>query len=1189
MSDSSYSSSFFDTVKRTMYQDQQPSPPLPSSSPSFSRYYDNTGIIDTDTDTTSKLDFPEEKVKDLLLELYRIFRTYLIDLWTTIIKSIDEKRIYIFHKVLEIYFFMKEFIIQFYKFTLKYIITHLIPHSWKVQYDKFYEYIISSEKEQNNFHILRLLMDGNFKSIYELLRIQFNDCMIIIQKQIILLPSIIEEVRISYRNRPLWIQGLILFFICYGIYKMFSYFRRSLRRRRRRRRRRDIKKHYHDRSNRKRLQMKKGQSEILHGRTSLVYGAAGDLRDEEYLLDINDENNNDDGNGTRGGGGGGPVTGGRGRFNTFDFFGMNGPTPKASGGSNHNAAKQQGGYRNRNQSSFGDRDDYMFGVEKKHSSSSKQRGRGRTTSSENVGAMIRPRAESTNSVTDTFGGFFESFRGNNKTKTKTTPVLSTSTSSPSNQQQQQQQGKNNKTKQKRRQSMNNTNTRLRKERLGSMDVYFAPGRDQPPLKPQQCNAFSQDERYSDIKNNIDNDRTRGRTMSSADGQQIHRDLGGVGDGFRSVSAEPHFHDLYNDDTTNSDYDDRDYNNDPSNNTNNNETRYLYDEFGVVTLSHRVEYYGPFKPMLYCGSSLIPPLSFEDVSRRIVSTEIDLPLKRILKIDILRGKLKVIEPSTTKTQNQKWDLSYNIDTISMKFHSLDGGVVSIYNKQSNGEETSSSDSYSSSAKEKENQQQQDSDSTWKEHTFESTHCAAQFQLDLLAYQVLGKPLRHLFNSLNLVHQGSLAYPGQEFVLHDNVRGDGGSNGDSEGKDKKKGDGEDDNKKLNNKSVEASQCVAWDDAMRAMSSIPTVRIALERLWLSHRRPSEISSSFEENDKQNNDEDNDKRNNKNKDAATKDNKGKNAKDRSKIALDNDKVSVAELSLLKEEYTKNRLLLGPVDFYRLFVPTLPETAIPEGDSNNRGRMEQLLCWRKRVARASVLVRSYTRARLVANRGWNLIDPTSTSIVVAASTSTGVIQVGDIGVENITKRFAYDGNENNNIRDLTAKNEIYEASVSRDVLCHVRPFDYLNDNQNDDENSGDDGSDSDNYSDSEYDYHQKYQSQQQQNHHLVLSPYQAYTYVGSHYFKASDEMLEEGGPLHPSRDPVDMFPSLKDIIARHPDLDFFVDCISNPDNNVMFVHLHVRSLAKGIDPQFDNVVRYSIVPFIFLIFSRNESPTKCR
>jgi hypothetical protein len=143
-----------------------------------------------------------------------------------------------------------------------------------------------------------------------------------------------------------------------------------------------------------------------------------------------------------------------------------------------------------------------------------------------------------------------------------------------------------------------------------------------------------------------------------------------------------------------------------------------------------------------------------------------------------------------------------------------------------------------------------------------------------------------------------------------------------------------------------------------------------------------------------------------------------------------------------------------------------------------------------------------------------------------------------VAKRLAYDGNEENNVRDNAAKNETYEASVSRDVLCYVRPFDYLSD----DDTEGRHGN-------------------------LVLSPYQAYSYVGSQYFKGTPEMLDEGGVLHPSRDPVDMFPSLKKIIAENPELDFLVMTICRPDNNVLFVHLFVRSLAKGIDPQFDNVV----------------------
>ena len=191
------------------------------------------------------------------------------------------------------------------------------------------------------------------------------------------------------------------------------------------------------------------------------------------------------------------------------------------------------------------------------------------------------------------------------------------------------------------------------------------------------------------------------------------------------------------------------------------------------------------------------------------------------------------------------------------------------------------------------------------------------------------------------------------------------------------------------------------MRAMSSIPTVRIALERLWLSHKRPSEIGRKT----------------------------ANNGNDKSKIALENEKVTNAELSLLKEEYRKNRLLLGPVDFYRLFVPTLPETALPEGDDKNRKRLVQLLCWRKRVARASVLVTSYAKARLVANRGWSLEQGLPSRGI---STATAL---GDHGGESITKRFAYDENENNHMRDIAAKNEI----ITECNKCNTRSQSLLN------------------------------------------------------------------------------------------------------------------------------------------------------
>ena len=269
---------------------------------------------------------------------------------------------------------------------------------------------------------------------------------------------------------------------------------------------------------------------------------------------------------------------------------------------------------------------------------------------------------------------------------------------------------------------------------------------------------------------------------------------------------------------------------------------------------------------------------------------------------------------------------------------------------------------------------------------------------------------------------------------------------------------------------------------------------------------------------------------------------------------------------------------------------------------MEQLLCWRKRVARASVLVRSYTRARLVANRGWKLEPITHTLPVPSSPSSLGdsdapttkgekvpttvIAPLAEQVGETITKRFAYDGNENNTVRDRAAKNEIYEASVSRDVLCHVRPFDYLLNESIDEDHDDDDDDDTENTNfmedcesissvETDFDYNPIKDQENHlhdQKHLLVLSPYQAYTYVSSHYFNIPEEMFKEGGPMHISRDPVDMFPSLKDLILRNPDLDFLFECTHNRrtlgiDCHVMALHLHVRSLAKGIDPQFDNVV----------------------
>lgn len=480
---------------------------------------------------------------------------------------------------------------------------------------------------------------------------------------------------------------------------------------------------------------------------------------------------------------------------------------------------------------------------------------------------------------------------------------------------------------------------------------------------------------------------------------------------------------------------------------------LYDEFGIVTLSHRVEYFGPEKPSIDFAT-MTPPTSWGEASRRIIPTSIMAKLHRQLKINCSTGQLDVKEP----TSDGKYDFSLHMGDVSLNVHQpLEGGVVSLYVKGTPKEE-------------------------WMEHTFESAHAAAQFQLDLLAFQMVGTTLKHIFQSLNLLHLGSSAYEGQEFVLHDEVR---------------------------NESIEGSRpqwskvcanCIAWDDAMRAMSSIPTVRIALERLWLTHRHPRSITPFLG------------KKRRKAKSPVT--------AAAAVAALDPSEEGngSADIGIITEAYAGKRLLLGPVDFFRLFIPALPETALPEGQSN-RSRMEQLLSWRKRVARAAVLVRSYTRARRIVNLGWKLQGSKNDEHQAA-----------------LNRRLAYDGNEDNNVRDTATKNEIYEASVSRDVLCYVRPFDYLS--EDDSEKA------------------------------LVLSPFQGYSYVDSKYFKTTPAMIEEGGPMHLSRDPIEMFPSLHEMISRNPDLDFFIVSVTHPRLNVLLLHVFVRSLAKGIDPQFDSVVR---------------------
>jgi hypothetical protein len=577
-----------------------------------------------------------------------------------------------------------------------------------------------------------------------------------------------------------------------------------------------------------------------------------------------------------------------------------------------------------------------------------------------------------------------------------------------------------------------------RERLGSMDLYYGPGRGRRGTGGGSGGgAGRRRNSFHDTPLSQDSGGFNLSSEPSLNSPSVYEDING---GFTTMAGE----------------------------------QCLYDEFGIVTLSHRVEYFGPEKVSIDFRT-MTPPTSWQDASRRIIPSSIMAKLHRRLKIDCSTDQLDVAEPSS----GGKYDFSLPMSSISINVHRpLEGAVISVYVRGTPKEE-------------------------WMEHTFESAHAAAQFQLDLLAYQTIGTTLKHIFEALNMIYLGSSCYDGQEFVLHDDVRED------------------DDDTSVPRWSKASAGCIAWDDAMRAMSSIPTIRIALERLWLTHRHPNSITPFLGKK------------------------KGKSKSPVSAAAavaaIDTaEEIKETNLGIITEEYAGKRLLLGPVDFFRLFIPALPETALPEGESN-RARMEQLLSWRKRAARAAVLVRAYTRAKRVNNLGWKL----SCSDKSKDDEGSALVQ-----------RLAYDGNEDNNIRDAVAKNEIYEASVSRDVLCYVRPFDFLSEDD---------------------DHHTHYNFDRA----LVLSPFQGYSHVDTKYFKVSPDLIQEGGPMHIDRDPIDIFPSLREMIVSNPDLDFIIYAITQPYLNVLITHVFVRSLAKCVDPQFDTVVRiFRMETFCVDIFS---------
>lgn len=311
-----------------------------------------------------------------------------------------------------------------------------------------------------------------------------------------------------------------------------------------------------------------------------------------------------------------------------------------------------------------------------------------------------------------------------------------------------------------------------------------------------------------------------------------------------------------------------------------ERRFAYQGCGIETITY---------------STLTPPPSWAEASRYLLPRDMGWQLQRVVILDVarqppqisIRHENRPLGSTTVEFQESVMEVGLHVRVPP------NGAVLHLYKKGASSPEE------------------------WMEHTFQSTADAAQFQMDLLATQYLGKPIQHMYQALEIVHRGSLAYTGSEPVVHD-------------------------------RTIDVDQLpteptgVAWDDVMRCLGvHFPSLQMRLEALWQMQMNGITRSTMNEPQ----------QRRGKKKDPGP---------DRDLAA------SVPSSPLMADEYVNKRLQLGIVDFFRLFVPLMADFAVPQ-NFNSVERMKQVLFWRKHIARAAVLVRAYVRARTVVNQGWSL------------------------------------------------------------------------------------------------------------------------------------------------------------------------------------------------------------------------------
>ncbi|GKY93794.1 hypothetical protein MPSEU_000346600 [Mayamaea pseudoterrestris] len=499
---------------------------------------------------------------------------------------------------------------------------------------------------------------------------------------------------------------------------------------------------------------------------------------------------------------------------------------------------------------------------------------------------------------------------------------------------------------------------------------------------------------------------------------------------------------------------------------------------------RIHYYGP-KHFSLIYETLVPPPSWLEVSRQVIPPDKHFRLERYLALTMSESPTLGIHHATNghlpeaaqviaqrplrsmphaiflkKSQEKDPPVEIPLEHAFLQIvNPVESGIIQLHVKQ---------DATSPAAPPLLAQRNMENDREWTmEHTLGSAAIAAQFQTDVLALQTLGSSIYNMFQALQVIHQGSIAYAGKEFVWHDDHA-----------------IGNDPNACDDDLLKQCCYGIAWDDCVRCFgSAFPSLRLRLEALWWKHATEHVSKDSGRVNDSA-------------ADTATPNSNG-----------DKDGTSG-----FRSEYVEKRLLIGPVDFFRLFVPHLPSAAVPR-DQTSKARVEQLFRWRKRVARASILVNAYCDARRVVNKGWNLDQPVP---------------------DNYWKRrMAFDDNNDNSRWDSSSDNKqvYYEGTVSRDVVCQVRGTGFKQNRSN-----------------------------------TALSLTQGYSLVGIHTFKVA--MSDKNPVLRHDTDPVLAIPSLRTLVDTNPELDFFVSCVHVHAHRLWHVAVFVRSLPEGVDPSFDTAVQ---------------------